>query len=209
MVRNNLRNIFLDFCRRSDMLSASNRRAAMPNRTMLETMDALGEELLDELDEIVRSADVRYRAYRTEDLIEHDVRAQAACTYCHMLADADRRFDGRPGVLPLDIRGLKVWLFKEANVVIRLKKMDEDGRSRNYPTKQAKAFDAQKELPGLPLPPVRITAGYLLDPTGSFVRAQVARPDGRDPMWCGAIVPREDRKPGERIWIDVTRQGRL
>jgi len=181
----------------------------MPNRTMIETLDDLGELLLDELDEIVRTADRRYRAYRTDDLIEHDVRAQAACTYCHMLADADRRFDGRPRVRPLDIRGLKLWLFEDANTVIRLKKMDEDGRSRNYPTKQAKAFDAQKVLPGLPLPPVRLTAGYLLDPTGALVRTQIARPDGREPMWCGAIVPREDRKPGERIWTDVTRQGRL
>jgi hypothetical protein len=126
-----------------------------------------------------------------------------------MLADADRRFDGRAGVRPFDIRGLKLWLFEEANAVIRLKKMDEDGRSRNYPTKQAKAYDDQKELPGLPLPPVRLTAGYLLDPTGAFVRAQIARPDGREPMWCGAIVPREDRKPGERIWIEVTRQKRF
>ena len=179
------------------------------HRTMMETLDDLGEALLDEFDEIVRTADARYRAYRTDDLIEHDVRAQAACTYCHMLADADRRFDGRPGVRSLDIRGLKLWLFEEANTVIRLKKMDEDGRSRNYPTKQAKAFDAQRELPGLPLPPVRLTAGYLLDATGTLVRTQIARPDGREPMWCGAIVQREDRKPGEPIWTDVTRQERL
>lgn len=178
----------------------------MPDRSMIETLDSLGETLLDELDDIVRAADARYRTYRTEDLIEHDVRAQAACTYCHMLADADRRFDGRPRVRPLDIRGLKLWLFEDSNAVIRLKKMDEDGRSRNYPTRQAKDFDGQKELPGLPMPPVRLTAGYLLDATGTFVRTQVARPNGKVPLWCGAIVPREDRKAGERIWVEVTRQ---
>jgi hypothetical protein len=206
---NNLRNIFLAFCRRSSTLQLQNKGLPMPHRTMMETLDSIGEVVLDELDEIARAADARYRAYKTEDLIEHDVRAQAACTYCHMLADADRRFDGRTDVRPMDIRGLKLWLFKEANAVIRLKKMDEDGRTRNYPTRQAKAFDAQKELPGLPLPPVRLTAGYYLDPTGTFVRSQIARPDGREPMWCGAIVPREERKPGERIWVDVTRQTRF
>jgi hypothetical protein len=206
--QNNLWNIILDFWR---VCGTFRKRSeiAIPARTMIQTLDDLGETLLDEFDDIVRSANSRYRTYQTKDLIEHDIRAQAACTYCHMLADADRRFDGRPGVRAFDIRGLKIWFFEKSNAVIRFKKMDEDGRSRNYPTKQAKDFDAQKELPGLPLPPVRLTAGYLLDLTGAFVRAQIARPLGREPMWCGAIVPREDRKVGERIWIEVTRQRRF
>ena len=106
--------------------------------------------------------------------------------------------------------GLKLWLFETASVVIRFKKMDEDGRSRNYPTRQARDFDAQLELPGLPPKPDRLTVGYLLDETGTeFVICQIARPDGREALWCGAIVPRGDRKPGDRIWIDVTRQRRF
>lgn len=179
----------------------------MPHRTMTETLDAVGDALLDEFDAIIRMGDERYRRYATEDRIEHDIRAQAACTYCHMVADAERRFDGRKDVRLIEtVRGLKLWLVEPANVVVRLKKMDEDGRSRNYPTKQAKDFDAQLPLPGLPSPPVRLTVGYLLDPLGSLVRAQIARPDGMEPMWCGAIIPREERKGGERIWIDVTKQ---
>ena len=127
-----------------------------------------------------------------------------------MVAGADRRFVGRQGVRPIEIRGLKLWLFEQANVVIRFKKMDEDGRSRNYQTKQAKNFDTQREIQGLPPKPVRLTAGYLLDRTRTeFIRTQIARPDGRDVMWCGAVVSREDRKPGQRIWTDVTRQPRF
>jgi hypothetical protein len=182
----------------------------MPSRTMPQIMEAVGDDLLDDLDAIAREAHTTYRAYDPAVLIEHDVRAQATCTYTHMVAGADRRFLGREGVRILDIRGLKLWLFEQASVVIRFKKMDEDGRSRNYPTKQAKAFDAQLELPGLPPKPVRLTAGYLLDRTGTdFVQAQLARPDGPEVLWCGAAIPREDRKPGERIWIDVTRQRRF
>jgi hypothetical protein len=182
----------------------------MPLRTMEETLDAMGDELLIELDEIARHANARYRTYQPADLVELDVRAQAACTYCHMLAEADRRFVNRPDVRTLDIRGLKLWLFKNANVVIRLKKMDENGQSRNYPTKQAEDFDAQKQLPGLPLPPVRLTAGYFLDKTGTtVVRSQIARPQRRGANWCAAVLPREDRKPGKRIWIEVTGQGRF
>jgi hypothetical protein len=184
----------------------------MPHRTMDETLDAVGETTLDELAEIVRAGHARYMAYRAEDLIELDVRAQSACTYCHMHSEADRRLIGRDGIRPLEIRGgLKLWLFEAANVVFRLKKMDEDGKTRNYPTKQARDYDAQRELPDLPLPPVRLTAGYWLDATGQIInRVQISRPNGRRaPTWCAAIVPNEDRKVGERIWVDVTRERRF
>src|SRR6266542_1122985 len=178
----------------------------MPHRSMDETLDAVGETILDELAEIVRAGHERYMAYRPEDLIELDVRAQSACTYCHMHSEADRRLIGRDGIRPLDVRGgLKLWLFEAANVVFRLKKMDEDGKTRNYPTKQARDYDAQRELPELPLPPVRLTAGYWLDATGQIInRVQIARPNGRRvPTWCAAIVASEERKVGERIWVDV------
>lgn len=182
----------------------------MPYRTMQQIMEALGDDLLDDIDAIAREAHATYRAYDPAVLIEHDVRAQATCTYTHMVAAADRRFLGRGNVRILDIRGLKLWLFEDASVVVRFKKMDEDGRSRNYPTKQARDFDAQLELPGLPPRPVRLTAGYLLDRTGTeFVRSQIARPDGREALWCGAVIPREERRPGEPIWFDVTRQRRF
>jgi hypothetical protein len=176
---------------------------------MDQTLDALGEAAIDELAGIIRAGHDRYIAYDPAILLELDVRAQAACTYCHMHAEADRKLIGRDGIHPIDYRGgLRLWLYDRANVVIRLKKMDEDGRSRNYPTKQAKDYDAQRELPGLPLPPVRLTAGYWLDATGQIInRVQIARPNGRRaPIWCAAIVPQEQRKAGERIWIDVTSQ---
>jgi hypothetical protein len=180
----------------------------MSERSMFEILDAIGEAVVSEVDEIARTGHARFRAYKPEDLIELDVRAQAACTYSHMLAEADRRFIDRSGVRPMDIRGLKLWHFEDADVVIRFKKMDEDGRSRNYPTKQAVDFDRQLQLPGLPYPPLRLTAGYLLDATGGFVRSQIAMPSGRETRWCAAIVPREERIEGEPIWADVTRQAR-
>lgn len=179
----------------------------MDDRSMDEILGSLGD-LLDHFDAIPRAANDKYRSYAVGDIaIEHDVRAQAACTYSHMLAESDRRFLGIQRVEALDIRGLKLWLFKDFDLVFRLKKMDEDGKSRNYPTKQAKSFDAGKELPGLPPPPIRLTAGYLLDKTGTqIVRTQIARPQGRGTAWCAAIVPLEERVVGQRAWVDVTRQ---
>jgi hypothetical protein len=182
----------------------------MPNRTLEQVMTALGEAL-DELDQIARSAHALYRSYPANVLVDHDPRAQATCTYAHMSAEAARRFTGRDSIRELDIRGLKLWLFKDANTVIRLKKMDEDGLTKNYPTEQAKDFDKGNDLPGLPMPPMRLTAGYLLDATSTvFVRTQVARPVGRKKtLWCAAVVPFEERMQGEAIWKDVTRQGSL
>jgi hypothetical protein len=182
----------------------------MSDRTMDEILDAFGD-YIDHFDAIPRIAHDKYRSYAKDDIgVELDTRAQATCTYCHMLAEADRRLLALPRVQPFDVRGLKVWLFKEFDLTFRLKKMDEDGRSRNYPTKQAEAFDAGKELPGLPQRPIRLTAGYLLDRTGSeIVRTQIARPEGKDIAWCAAIIPAEKRAVGERAWSDVTKQGRL
>jgi hypothetical protein len=179
----------------------------MPTRTIDEVMTAL-EGRLDEFDLITRLAHNRYRAYSPADLVELDSRAQAVCTYCHMVAEADRRFFNQVGIRAFEIRGLKLWLFEQADVVIRFKKMDEDGLTRNYPTKQAIDFDAGRELPGLPMPPVRLTAGYLLDPTGvEFVRSQIAKPiSPKRTLWCTAIIPTEERKAGERAWREVTRQ---
>ncbi len=182
----------------------------MIERPMNDLLEGLSL-LLDDFDQITRRAHERYRAYGPENLVELDARAQAACTYCHMAAEADRRFLDRAGLRPLDIGGLRLWLIEESDVVIRFKKMDEDGRVSNYPTKQAKDFDRGFDLPGLAMPPIRLTAGYLLDRTGTtFIRTQIARPTGtKRAMWCAAVVPLEEREVGERAWRDVTRQSRL
>ena len=63
----------------------------MPTRSMEEILDDLGP-ILDEFDQIARSSHTRYRSYKSEDLVELDSRAQAACTYAHMAAAADRAF---------------------------------------------------------------------------------------------------------------------
>jgi hypothetical protein len=177
-------------------------------RTMSELMSAL-DELLDEFDQICRSAFARYRRYDSDVLLEHDQRAAAACIYCHMVAEAERRLLEVPHVKPHDVRGLKVWLIAEHSV-IRFKKHDEDGRSRNYPTKQAKDYDRGEPLPNLPPPTARLSVGYFLDPTSTQnKRTQVARPRGREIEWCAAVVPEENRRAGQVRWVDVTRQSAL
>ena len=177
-----------------------------------DSIDAVMQRLefvLDEFDRIARTAHAIYRSYRPEHLIDHSPRAQATCIYDHMAAEAERRFNQKGGVEALDIRGLKLWVFDQ-HTVARFKKMDEDGKSRNYPTTQAKAFDLMQELDGVPPKPTRVTVGYLLDPTGTAIqRVQVARPNGRSIDWCAAIVPAVERIAGGRIWEEVTKQMRF
>jgi hypothetical protein len=165
------------------------------------------QHLLDDIDYITRSAHERYRGYAPDVLVEHSPRAAATCTYDHMVANADRRWTERNGIIAHDVRGLKVWIIGGGTVVLRFKKMDEDGRTRNYPTKQAKHFDRQLPLPGLPAPAIRLTAGYWLDETQTeFIRAQIARPIAPGvTAWCAAIVPAS--APGEAArWQEVTRE---
>jgi hypothetical protein len=173
--------------------------------------DVLGylEDLIDDLDQVPRIGFRAYRSYRPEHLVEHDARAAAACTYCHMVAEAERRFVDRAGIVAKDVRGLKVWLIRD-KAVIRWKKHDEDGRTRNYPTPQALKFDRGDELPGLPPPAVRLSVGYFLNPPQTeIIRVQVAKPQGREVEWCAAIVPIGTPGSAGKRWIDVTRQRRF
>jgi hypothetical protein len=175
---------------------------------MQEIMEGLSF-LLDDFDEICRSAHAKYRAYPADVLVDHDARAAATCTYSHIAAAASARLGQYDNVKLLDERqlgGLKVWRVGDF-AVFRFKKHDEDGRGRNYPTKQAEAYDKGLSLPGLPAPAVRLSVGYWLDPTGiEFHRTQVARPMGGLIDWCAAIVPVPERKEDAPRWVDVTRQ---
>lgn len=167
------------------------------------------DPFFDELDAICRGGLARYQDYPADIRIEHDGRAAAACIYTHMVKLADDLLSDRQGVVRKTIRGLKVWIIGET-ATIRFKKMDEDGRTRNYPTKQARDFDRQLALPGIPYPPLNLVVGYWPNALGTDVqRVQVARPQGKEINWCAAIVPTDDRIVGQPRWIDVTRQAHL
>lgn len=167
------------------------------------------DPFFDELDAICRGGLARYQEYPADVRIEHDSRATATCIYTHMVALADSLLTDKSNVTFKTIRGLKVWIIGE-KATIRFKKMDDDGRTRNYPTKQARDFDRQLPLPGIPYPPLNLVVGYLPNALGTDVeRVQVARPAGKAVDWCAAIVPTDERIVGQARWIDVTRQARF
>ncbi len=174
----------------------------------MDIQTALGrlDPWLDELDAIVRRGFAIYRDYPAAVLVEHDSRAAAACVFCHMLREAERRFseDRRRGVGMLAVRGLNLIRFEDF-ALVRFKKMDEDGNTRNYPTEQAISFDAQEPLPDLPLAAVRLSVGYVPDATATAIEQVVlAKPNGRFAEWAAAINPAAAPR-----WTDITRQATL
>jgi hypothetical protein len=146
------------------------------------------EPLLVDLHEGWEAAHRLYREeYPAKVLAEHTDAVAAACVRQHQWMEVERRFDGKPGVTLLDIRGLKVINWRD-HAVIRLKKLDAGGRHANYQTQQQKDFDDQDPLPGLPPAAVRLTSGYQLDATGqSMERHMIARPMGRSVAWTAQV----------------------
>jgi hypothetical protein len=95
------------------------------------------------------------------------------------------------------VRGLHL-LNVHDKVLIRAKKVDENGRHRNSDTAQQRAFDAQEDLPGLPPAAARLVIGYQPDPAFSEVeRVIVRRPLGR---WVSQILETDETA----TWEDIT-----
>ncbi|HZP67979.1 MAG TPA: hypothetical protein VFB32_16870 [Rudaea sp.] len=172
-------------------------------------MDRISNDLLVHIDEITRSGFNRYQSIPAELKIELGPRAQAACIYDFMMAEADRRFRDRSDLRSIELRGLQVWAIDD-HTLLRFKKMDASGMKQNYRTKQTREYDRGDSFAEFPPEAIRLTVGYFADSTSSFIeRVQIAYQRGRKVDWCAAIVPAEQRAEGQRIWQDVTTQRRL
>jgi len=180
-------------------------------KPMTDVMAAIGDDQLSTFDEILRAGHQKFcKSISSDARKELDSRAQAASTYCHIVAEAERRFDGQKKIRFIDIGGLKLWLFEDSDTVVSFKKMSKNGKISSYGTKQQQNFDAQLPLEGLPIPPTRLRVGYLLDPLGAdFVRSQIASPNKKNVLWCAAIQPPEDRVVGQSIWYDAAERRSL
>ena len=126
------------------------------------------------------------------------------------MAEAERKFDDLKNVRYMEIRGLKLWILEDADVVVSFKKMNKNGSVRNHDSKQQRDFDSQLPLPGLPIPPTRLRVGYLLDPLATnYVRTQIAAPNNKSILWCCAIHSSEERVPGKALWYAIAEQQQL
>lgn len=117
-----------------------------------------------------------------------------------MIDEARGRFGDVPGVriVELDHKANtdRIVLSVDPDVVVQFKKLDTDFRTRNYPTQRARAFDAQRPLPGIP-PGCRVTVGYQLNTPGTDLVAVVVACQGpRGPHWWYELEEADQSKLG-------------
>ena len=128
---------------------------------------------------------------------EHTDLAAAASVWSHAWAGLQMEFGVEPGFHFLEMRGLHVMNMRD-ELVIRLKKVDANGRHRNADTLQQRQFDRQMSLPGLPPAAARLVLGYQPDAGFSTVeRVTLRRPRG---AWVTQIVEVEEQV----TWVDIT-----
>ena len=108
--------------------------------------------------------------------------------------------DETPGLHPLKVGGLHVLNYRD-RALARFKKVKPNGKHSNYQTKQQQDYDDQKPFPGFPEPAYRLTAGYHLDASGSYLeRIMIARPLGREILWTAQVTMVD----GLAQWEDIT-----
>ena len=128
---------------------------------------------------------------------ELGVRAVASAVSDHAWAAFEREFDAELGFHFLTVRGLRVLNIRD-QVVVRLKKVDANGKHQNADTAQQRAFDAQADIPDIPPAAARVVLGYQPDEAFSVVeRVIVRRPKGR---WVSQVIDGDT----DRHWIDIT-----
>jgi hypothetical protein len=162
---------------------------------------ALAEPLLRDMhDAWFASFDLYRSKYPEEIIAEHDDTTTANCIRSHVWTEVTRRFYGRPGCHLLTVKRLKLLNYQDL-LVWRFKQVNEEGRHRNYQTKQQKDFDDQLPLIGIPDAATRLTSGYQPDPLGQIIeRIIVARPIGRGVVWAAQINVVGD----VAAWTDIT-----
>jgi hypothetical protein len=143
--------------------------------------------LLLEMHEGWHEAMKRYHRTPPELIAEHDDTTAANNIRSHMWSEVVRRFDGRSGFSLLRLGRLNLLNYRDESVW-RFKKVDGNGRHRNYQTKQQQDYDDQLDIPGIPAAAVRLTSGYYPDAAGSAVeRVIISRPFGPSIMWAAQI----------------------
>jgi hypothetical protein len=104
-------------------------------------------------------------------LPRHSARCRANVIYVLMENEARRVFVNVPGVRM--VNGKRFQLAIDDRLLVGFKLLDQQLRTRNYPTPSARAYDLQRKLDDSYLPGMghyeRVKVGYCLDRTGTEV----------------------------------------
>ena len=141
---------------------------------------------------------------------EHKSRTIANIVYDHAEKLFRQREDEIQGLTARNVKGLTLFDFNGI-AVVRIKKVNADGKHRNYPTQQQKDFDDQLTFEEFPDEAFRLVAGYQPDVTGSYIeRVIIVRKIGGITYWNSQInlldeeARWEDATPPRLFGLDLT-----
>lgn len=115
-----------------------------------------------------------------------DGRTRACFINRHIVASVGATFADDHSVRVVDARGFVELVILKARMIIRFKKLDKNGQSRNILTPSQRLwFEQNVQLPEMPPRATRLIAGYVLDEiTANLSRVLVTMPDGPSSvMW--------------------------
>jgi len=114
---------------------------------------------------------------------DHTLRESATCRNSHIVARARRATAEMSDFCVKVVRG-RVLFIIEDKLCVSFKKFDKRLRSRNYPTRQARAFLGQRTLE-LAFPPemTNLVAGYKMDPAEVDYEVFITCPIGNKNAW--------------------------
>jgi hypothetical protein len=114
--------------------------------------------------------------------------ARANNLYSFMIHHARTYFTDDPNVKIFDKRLFLVGIKGLALLRFKKLKSKDDRRSSNYPTLFQRDYSTQRLLPGMPVEAARLTVGYVLDVTQTFIESVfVTYPCGNILHWDFAV----------------------
>lgn len=120
--------------------------------------------------------------YTDAHRLVHSPITRASIVHDHIIDRASRYLQASPHLRLHDARGLKALVIAD-RYAIRFKKLDENGISRNQPTKQVQDFREQMQLPGINAI-YNLEAGYVLDDLETGIsRICITCPNGGRNYW--------------------------
>jgi len=111
----------------------------------------------------------RFPELPEEHRLAYDPTTEANVLHSYMVRNAKSEFTNVAGVHFLEQHGFHLGIDGsfygvDGLAVCRLKKLSEDGASRNYPTMRAEALRRNDPLPGMPADATYVDIGYVLTP---------------------------------------------
>lgn len=124
-----------------------------------------------------------------------DRRARAAAVWCYMKSEAQLLFEDDPAVKTIE--GNNTFLLIVADrLVVRFKKMDEHGASRNVETNLQCSFRdelGEIKMEGIPARLPRVEVGYVLNRLEDGIReVRVSAPRRRGTAWSYVVQEQAD-----------------